>query len=171
MHQDCNGQKGESTAMNRTVKDNKQTSDQLFVIISFLFSVTALNIFYFIPQGLYCSFLLQFLEMKTFYIRNRFLVQPGSPKDIFNCLCKGKGQTETKYYQTCHFQKDCTCDTLILQSTLHIMISSVPMLFFCNSTTISEKNPHMARLYNTVPCQNQGFYKQVSMTLLPKPNN
>jgi len=23
MHQDCNGQKGESTAMNRTVKDNK----------------------------------------------------------------------------------------------------------------------------------------------------
>jgi hypothetical protein len=120
-------------------KTRNRHQNNYLVIISFLLSVTALNIFHFIPQGLYCSFTLKFLEMKTFYTRNTFLVQRGSPKDIFNCLCKGKGQTETRYYQRCHFQKDCTYYTPVLQSTLLIMISSVPMLFFCNSTTISEK--------------------------------
>ena len=49
------GQKGKSTARNKIVKNNIQTSDELLsIIISFLLS--ALNIFVFIPNGLHHSF-------------------------------------------------------------------------------------------------------------------
>jgi hypothetical protein len=52
--------------------------------------------------------ILSVLELKTF--RDTFLVQPGSAKGIFHCLCKGKGKIQN-IITNCHSHKDCTCDT------------------------------------------------------------
>jgi hypothetical protein len=94
-------------------------------------------------------FLSQFLELKTFYTRNRFLDHPHSNKNIFHCLFTDTAQMEAEYYNQMPLSGSCTRDTLILQSTLQIVILSVAMLFlfFCNSTITSKKNLHMAKLY------------------------
>lgn len=144
--------------MNKPVKDNKWTSDQLlcYNLIPALCYCTKYFPFY-STWSILLFFPFNSWNWRHFTSEIGFWFNQVLLKTYLTVCIKGKDNQRENITTSCHSQKDCTSDTPILQSTLHITISSVPTLFFCNSTTISEKNPHMTRLYYTVHCQNPGF--------------
>jgi hypothetical protein len=152
------------TELSKTINRHQ---NNYFVIISFMLS--ALNIFHFIPQGLYCSFSLQFLEMKTFTLEISFCFNQVLLKIYLNVCVKGKDRDKILPQMPLPERQHLWRTNFTVYHSHHDFISSY--VIFLQKYNNKWKNPHMARLYYTVPHQNQGFYKQVSVTLLPKPKN
>lgn len=138
MHQVCSGQKGESTAVNKTVKDNKWTSHQLlcYNLIPALCHCTKYFPFY--STGSILFFSPSILGTEDILHQKQVSGATRFSQTYLTVCVKGKDKQRQNTTTSCHSQKDCTCDTPILQSTLHTMISSDSMLFFCNSTIISK---------------------------------